>query len=32
MKFIIKLFKLLFTRDNAAAVAAGLVNYGGQGR
>lgn len=32
MKFIINLFKLLFTTDNAAAVAAELVNYGGQGR
>lgn len=32
MKLIIKLFKLIFTTDNPDAVAAGLVNYGGQGR
>lgn len=32
MKKIIKIFKLLFTRDNAAAVAAGIVDYSGQGR
>jgi hypothetical protein len=32
MKKLIELFKLLFTRDNAAAVAAGLVDYSGQGR
>ena len=32
MKTLINLFKLLFTRDNSAAVAAGLVDYSGQGR
>lgn len=32
MKKLINLFKLLFTRDNSAAVAAGLVDYSGQGR
>lgn len=32
MKKLLNLFKLLFTRDNAAAVAAGLVDYSGQGR
>lgn len=32
MKILSKLFKLIFTRDNAAAVAAGIVDYSGQGR
>jgi hypothetical protein len=32
MKKLIEFFKLLFTRDNAAAVAAGIVDYSGQGR
>lgn len=32
MKKLLNLFKLLFTRDNAAAVAAGIVDYSGQGR
>lgn len=32
MKKLFNLFKLLFTRDNSAAVAAGLVDYSGQGR
>ncbi len=32
MKKILDLFRLFFTRDNAAAVAAGLVDYSGQGR
>lgn len=32
MKKLLNLFKLIFTRDNAAAVAAGLVDYSGQGR
>lgn len=32
MKKLVNLFKLLFTSDNPDAVAAGLVNYGGQGR
>lgn len=32
MKKLVNLFKLLFTRDNSATVAAGLVDYSGQGR
>lgn len=32
MKKILDFFRLLFTRDNAAAVAAGIVDYSGQGR
>ncbi len=32
MKKILNLFRLLFTRDNAAAVRNGLVDYSGQGR
>lgn len=32
MKKLLRLFKILFTRDNAHAVLAGLVDYSGQGR
>lgn len=32
MKTLLRLFKLLFTRDNTPAVLAGLVDYSGQGR